>query len=103
MATATRDELFQLGRAYLSLPGTTERRAIRERVGLSQADLAGVLGVTAPALSRWESGERVPSRRLLLGYAELLAHLSALNDERPATTPGVVTTSAEQGRDATKP
>ena len=100
MATADLDEITRIARARLTLPEPPERRAIRERVGLAQSDLAGALGVTGPTLSRWETGERVPSRQLLVGYARLLTRLSALNDERPATTPGVVTTSARQGRDA---
>jgi len=55
--------------------------------------LGSVLGCELKGLSN-------PRATALAGGTTLLAHLSALNDERPATTPGVVTTSARQGRDA---
>jgi putative transcriptional regulator len=50
-----------------------ELRAIRERMGLLQAQLADRLGVTQGALSRWESGSRripEPVARLLVRLAE---------------------------------
>jgi putative transcriptional regulator len=50
-----------------------EFRAIRERMGLLQAQLAEQLGVTQGALSRWESGSRSipePVARLLVLLAE---------------------------------
>lgn len=36
-------------------------REIRELMGLSQADLAELLGVTQPAVSAWEAGRREPT------------------------------------------
>jgi DNA-binding transcriptional regulator YiaG len=35
-------------------------RELRERLGLSQRELGRALGVDESAVSRWESGERVP-------------------------------------------
>ena len=35
-------------------------RAIRKRLGLTQAQLAGSLGVTPAAVCLWESGKRKP-------------------------------------------
>jgi transcriptional regulator with XRE-family HTH domain len=36
-------------------------RAIRDAVGITQADLATLLGVTQPAVSAWEAGRRHPT------------------------------------------
>ncbi len=36
-------------------------REIRELTGLSQADLAALLGVTQPAVAAWEAGRRQPT------------------------------------------
>ena len=46
-------------------------REYRERLGLSQRDLARKVGVSGPLVSMWESGEMLPSTKLLptLAYA----------------------------------
>ena len=46
-------------------------REHRARLGLSQRDLATKVGVSGPPLSMWESGEKLPSTKLLptLAYA----------------------------------
>jgi len=49
-----------------------EARRIREASGLSQPEVAGVVGVVPSAISRWERGERRPSGRPALAYARLL-------------------------------
>ncbi|RYG48830.1 XRE family transcriptional regulator [bacterium] len=53
-------------------------RAMRERRGLAQADLAGRLGVSQAAVSKWELGEAAPSVETVhaLGFA-----LGALAEE----------------------
>jgi transcriptional regulator with XRE-family HTH domain len=38
-------------------------RELREQLGLSQADLADLLGVTQPAVAAWEAGRRAPTGR----------------------------------------
>ena len=38
------------------------RRLVREQAGLSQQTLAEAVGVTRESISRWETGEREPTR-----------------------------------------
>jgi transcriptional regulator with XRE-family HTH domain len=45
---------------------------LRREAQLSQAEVARAVGVTAAAVSRWESGQRSPSGDLAVRYAELL-------------------------------
>jgi transcriptional regulator with XRE-family HTH domain len=45
---------------------------LRKAQGLKQRDIAGPLGVTLPAISRWENGTRIPNRWLLPRLARLL-------------------------------
>ena len=35
-------------------------RQLRERLGMSMAELAEKMGVTVPTVSRWETGEALP-------------------------------------------
>ena len=51
-------------------------RQLREEAGLTQWQLAVRLGVTEGAISRWESGNRVPDPRYLPGLAQQLGGLS---------------------------
>ncbi len=53
-------EAIRRNKVRTSLPSPRERRRIRERAGVSQEELAAALGVTGPALSRWESSTRIP-------------------------------------------
>lgn len=46
-------------------------RAIRDRLGLSQAKLAAALGVTEHTVAVWERGEQGIRHPLLLRYALL--------------------------------
>lgn len=45
-------------------------RVIRESLGLTQAELAGAVGISQSALSNYENGLRIPPRRakLILRY-----------------------------------
>ena len=63
-------------RAQRRLPAPVVRREIRERVGLSQADVARVLGVTREAVAYWERGLRVPKAGTAARYLELLDRLA---------------------------
>jgi len=68
------------------LPSPGKRRTLRQRSGLAQSDLARLLGVTASAVSRYETGERTPRPEVLHLYLELLGQLeSALKDEGPTS------------------
>jgi DNA-binding XRE family transcriptional regulator len=49
----------------------------RRAAGLSQAELAQAVGVSAPAISRWESGKRQPHGRAAIRYAQVLRMLDA--------------------------
>lgn len=52
------------------------RRLLRERADLRQADIARALGVSAAAVSRWESGARRPRGEAGEAYLELLDRLA---------------------------
>lgn len=43
-------------------PTAAQRRAIRRRSGVSQADLADALGTTTKGVLRWETSERPPRK-----------------------------------------
>ena len=47
-------------------------RNVRERLGLTQQELAGRLGVALPTVSRWENKRHKPSRLALDKIATLL-------------------------------
>ena len=68
---------IERGRRKRSLPSPEERRRIREVAGLTQADLAAVIGVDRAEISRWESGERSPRvGKNLERYLNALSRLS---------------------------
>lgn len=69
------ERLLAEAQARRELPAPAVRRLLRERAGLSQADLAQVLGVTRPAVTRWESGCRTPAGKLASDYAAVLERL----------------------------
>lgn len=51
-------------------------RQLRLQVGLSQNDVADIVGVTAAAVSFWESGQRHPrDPKHVLRYSDLLNRL----------------------------
>ena len=50
-----------------------EIRAIRKRLGMTQAQFEGVMGVSTPTASRWETGAAMPSKTaciLMRAYAQ---------------------------------
>lgn len=59
-----------------------QARAIRERAGLTQLELAEVIGTTEASVSRWESAARLPRGELGLRYGQLLAELAAITGRR---------------------
>lgn len=63
-------------------------RQARERLGLTQADLANLLGKTATAISYWEGGQRSPGLDDLIDLASVLQLNPA--DLLPAQSPRVV-------------
>lgn len=59
-----------------ALPAPRARRMLRENAGLTQRDLALVLGVNKASISRWESGVRHPRRQVHARYAAVLERLA---------------------------
>lgn len=53
-------------------------RLVRTRAGLTQAEIADVLGVDRSAVSRWESGARTPRSTVLTRYMDLLERIKAV-------------------------
>ena len=51
---------------------SAELRVWRKAVGLKQEALAYLLGVTQPAVSRWEAGLDVPSRALMMRLRDMM-------------------------------
>jgi transcriptional regulator with XRE-family HTH domain len=49
---------------------------LRERAGLTHEDIARALGVSRPAVTRWEGGRRTPQGGHLEGYLRLLGRLA---------------------------
>jgi DNA-binding transcriptional regulator YiaG len=49
---------------------------LRIAVGLSQAELAAAIGVTAACISRWEHGERKPRGVAAVEYGRVLRELA---------------------------
>ncbi len=59
-------------------------RAARERLGLSQRELARRVHMTGPGLSGYESGQRMPPLDVALDLAKICGFsLDALNGEPP--------------------
>lgn len=54
-----------------------QARLMRHEAGLSQAEVARLLGVSCATVSRWESGSRVPRAADALNYFELLRSLES--------------------------
>jgi DNA-binding transcriptional regulator YiaG len=77
MSQSTIDAALARTRQRRRFPPAATRRHLRESWGLSQGDFARELGVSTAAVSRWETGRRVPrDPALLKKYAELLERLA---------------------------
>lgn len=75
----TADSALALVRAArgVSLPPPDERRSTRHAFGVSTADLAAALGVTAQTVRNYESGRREPRGPHRELYAAVLASMRA--------------------------
>ena len=51
-------------------------RLVRQRAGLTQDEIAALLGVDRSAVSRWEAGQRTPCAEILTRYIKLLDRLT---------------------------
>lgn len=65
------------------LPAPAVRRAIRHQAGLTEQQLASVLGVSRVAVARWELGTREPRGALRRKYAEALSALMRAGTSAP--------------------
>lgn len=70
------EHLLAEARIRKSLPEPEIRRLLRERAGLTQDEVARVLGVNRVAVTRYEGGTRSPRGRLRVEYAQLLERLA---------------------------
>jgi transcriptional regulator with XRE-family HTH domain len=70
------DHLLTEARRRRSLPPPAIRRLLRKHAGLTQAEVATVLGVRRPAVTRYETGARDPRGEVRLAYVELLERLA---------------------------
>jgi transcriptional regulator with XRE-family HTH domain len=59
-------------------------RSVRVAAGLSQHEVGTACRVTAAAVSRWETGERLPRGDAAVRYARLLDRLGLRDTERQA-------------------
>lgn len=69
--------LIRKVRRRRELPPPAVRRALRLASGLTQADIAEVVGVTRECVARYELGQRTPRGAQLDAYLEVLAALAA--------------------------
>jgi transcriptional regulator with XRE-family HTH domain len=72
---STADRLRARIRVVQALPPVEKRIELRERAGLSRADLATAIGVTPGAVWLWEKGKRQPTGPWLAKYVEALGLL----------------------------
>jgi predicted transcriptional regulator len=70
------DHLLAEARQRRTLPPPVVRQLLRKRVGLTQREIADILDVSRPAVTRYESGARDPRGRVRLAYAELLDRIA---------------------------
>lgn len=75
-AEAAIEAALARGRRRKTLPDPDLRRLIRVRAGLSQEELAQLIGTSRAAVSRWETGARVPRNPHLDRYAAVLDRLA---------------------------
>ncbi|MFD3680589.1 helix-turn-helix domain-containing protein [Streptomyces sp. NPDC058613] len=64
-----------------ALPTLQVRRQLRLAAGLTQAEVAGAIGVKRLAVARWEAGATQPHRGNRRAYAHLLRLLAAKHPE----------------------
>lgn len=69
-------ETLRRKRTPASLPPPDRRRAIRTAYGVSQEDMATVLGVSRLTVSMWERGQTEPKPEHAEKYANLLNQMT---------------------------
>jgi DNA-binding transcriptional regulator YiaG len=70
------DDVIARGRARRRFRADPQfGRLLRIRAGLSQQEIAAIVGVKQSAVARWERGERTPRAEALIRYMDLLGRL----------------------------
>ena len=69
------EDLVALGKRKLYLRPPEERREIRRRLKLRQADIARLVGVAPITVSAWENGRSEPRGEPLMNYITVLQRL----------------------------
>jgi len=77
-------QILSIARTRRQLPAPHLRRLIRRRSGVTQQEMALLLGVSRPSVTRWETGSRTPRGEVLGRYVELLEILAEEADRAPA-------------------
>lgn len=77
MKSNAADSIRQLMQIRRDLPPPAERRVLRQQAGLSQAELAGAIGVSKTTIGNWETGARNPSGIYRTRYVEALREMRA--------------------------
>lgn len=67
---------LQRAKRRRQIPPPAACRQLRERLGLTQGDVAQALGVDRASISRYEAGARVPRGPIAEAYIELLDRLA---------------------------
>lgn len=58
------------------LPSPAVRRMLRERADMTQLQMATMVGVRRPTVTRWEAGKREPSGEIRERYIAVLRELA---------------------------
>src|SRR5215208_6630694 len=64
------------------MASSTDLRALRSKLSLSQEQLAARLGVSLPTVNRWESGKAKPQRAQREAIERLMAEAGVSEDDR---------------------
>lgn len=70
------DEALERASRRRSFPLPVERRLLRMRAGLTQAEIAAAIGASPASISRYESGKREPSAAARERYCQVLDRLA---------------------------
>ena len=81
MTATVAEQIRSRLRVRRDLPAPAQRRELREAAGLTQQELADVVGVTRTAVSNYEQGIRTPRGIALTRYVEAIR---TLRDQAPA-------------------
>lgn len=74
--TATVTERIRIRlRVHFDLPSPAQRRALREAAGMTQGELASIVGASRAAIGHWEAGIRSPRGAKRDRYVEALREL----------------------------